>query len=51
MKSIAVENTVYAKMLKLKSAVSLIKGRPVKFSELLEETIRRPLGPLLIDSI
>ena len=51
MKTIAVENTVYAKLLKLKSTVSRIKGRPVTFGELLEETIRRPLGPLLIDSI
>lgn len=50
MKTIAVENTVYAKLLKLKSTVSRIKGRPVTFSELLEEIIRRPLGPLLIES-
>ena len=51
MKTIAVENTVYAKLLKPKSTVSRIKGRPVTFNELLEEIIRRHLGPLLIDSI
>ncbi len=50
MKTIAVENTVYAKLLKLKSTVSSIRGRSVTFSELLDEAIRRPLGPLLIES-
>ncbi|OWP57156.1 MAG: hypothetical protein B2I17_01900 [Thermoplasmatales archaeon B_DKE] len=50
MKTIAVENTVYAKLLKLKSTVNRIRGTSVTFSKLLEEAIRRPLGPLLIDS-
>lgn len=51
MKTIAVEDTFHAKLLKLKNTVSRDRGRPVTFSELLEEIIRRPLGSLLIDNI
>ena len=51
MKTIAVEDTFHAKLMNLKSTVSRKKGRPVNFTELLEDMIRRPLGTLLIDSI
>ncbi len=50
MKTVAMENAVYAKLLRLKSTLSHMRGRPVTFSELLEENIRRPLTFLLIDS-
>lgn len=49
MKTVAIENAVYAKLLKLKSTLSHMRGRPVTFSELLEENVRRPLTFLLID--
>ena len=51
MKTISVENTGHAKLLKLKTTVSRNRGRSVTFSELLEEIIHRPLGSLLIDNI
>jgi len=50
MKTIAVENAVYAKLLRMKSTLNHMRGKPVTFSELIEENIRRPLAFLLIDS-
>lgn len=50
MKTIAVENSTYSKLSKLKFTVNRMRRTSFTFSELLEEIMRNPLGILLIDS-
>ena len=44
MKSIAVEDSTYAKLSKLKAEINGERGLHMKFSDLFEELIRRSLG-------
>ena len=50
MKTIAVENSTYSKLSKLKFTLNRMRKTSLTFSELLEEIIRKPLGILLIDT-
>lgn len=50
MKTIAVEDSTYSKLSKLKFTPNRMRGTSLTFSELLEDTIRKPLGILLINT-
>jgi predicted nucleotidyltransferase len=51
MKTIALEDKTYQKLSKLKYKISELRNISVNFNELVEETLRRPMGPLLIDDL
>ena len=51
MKTIALEDKTYQKISKLKSKISKLRNMSINFNELVEETLRRPIGLLLIDDL
>ena len=51
MKTIALEDKTYQKLSKLKHKISELRNISVNFNDLVEETLRRPMGPLLIDDL
>lgn len=50
MKTIALEESIYAKLSRLKAGINERGGLSLKFSELIDELIRRPLGLFLFES-
>lgn len=50
MKTIALEDETYEKLLKLKSKVSELRNMSITFNELVEEIMRKPMGILLFDN-